>query len=966
MRLLGRAALAWSAVLAVPVSSLLALQAQGAPPQAAPAVAPRAWEHESSDLPVHPRARFGALPSGLRYAWLPNPEPKERVYLRLHVDVGSLAETDAERGMAHFLEHMVFNGSKHFPPGTLVEWLQKHGLGFGGDTNASTGFSETIYQLDLPTHDESMIADGLKVLRDVIDGLLLAPEEIAREKGVIDGEERERESAQFRAMRQAMSVVFHGTRAPDRLPIGTKEARDAFDAPAMRAFWQRWYRPDLCTLLVVGDLGGRDPVAAINAAFGDLALPAGPRPVEPPLGTPKLERRAFTVFDREIPSLTLNVQLLRLHVARPDTKATRVEDLALDYARAILNLRFSELLRKDDTPFLAAQLGEGGGLKAWDGEALYVVCVPDRWQEALKAAQAELRRALQHGFEAAELEEVRADSLRALAEAVEQEATLDSDALVGELLLACEERYVPTDATTVRALFEAPTRALTPEACHRALAKAWADGQLVLSAVGGKEFGADGEVQLLAAWEAGGKGEVAAQAKAAAGAFAYAADPAKAGKVATRAADPEFGFDEITFENGVRLVVKRTDFEEREILVRVLVGEGILSLAPEQSPLRMFAQQTFLGGGLGQHTADDLRRLTAGKAVGVSFGILDESFAFGGGTTAEDLAMECELAAAYLVDPGLREEGATPFRRALPNLFEQQKHQHGGAIAMQFMPRLYGDDPRVRFPALETMQGITMEQVGSWLRGAFDGAPVTVVLIGDVDVEAGIAAVAKTFGALPPRRARQPWTERRVFPAMAAGVRESYAIDTNVAKSLVLVQYATTDGTVAKTRRGLQWLADVVNDRLRLEIREKLGVSYSPRAAHSSSMIYAGNGSLALQAMTEPGEAAMLADALVAVAAKLAKEGVTNEEVERLRPEVLARLRDQQRVNGYWLEVLGNFHQGRPVREDLRSVLPMAEQMDAPTLSGLARQYLGADKASVAIVHPTTAAGSSPKAGDGR
>src|SRR5262245_36051125 len=163
------------------LSALLALQA----PQAAPQVAPRKWEHESSDLKVDPRIHFGALPNGLRYAWMDNSEPKHRVYLRMHVNAGSLGEEDSERGMAHFLEHMAFNGSKQFPPDELIKWLQKKGLSFGADTNASTDFSQTIYQLDLPTSDEAMVADGLTVMRDVGDGLLLADKEVNSEKGVI-------------------------------------------------------------------------------------------------------------------------------------------------------------------------------------------------------------------------------------------------------------------------------------------------------------------------------------------------------------------------------------------------------------------------------------------------------------------------------------------------------------------------------------------------------------------------------------------------------------------------------------------------------------------------------------------------------------------------------------------------------------------------------------------------------------
>ncbi len=938
-----------SALLAAP---LLAAPQTAATPQVAPAVERRKWEHESSDLPVNARIHFGALKNGLRYAWLDNKEPAQRVYVRLHVDAGSLGESDAEAGMAHFLEHMAFNGSKNFPPGTLVEWLQKHGLGFGGDTNAMTDFSQTIYQLDLPTADEAMVADGLKVMRDVVDGLLLLDEEIGSEKGVIDGEERERESADFRAMRKSLETMFDGTLIPSRMPIGTKAARDAFDSKSMRAFYERWYRPDNCTLLIVGDLGGRDPVPAIETAFGDLAAPTTPRTPEPARGTPKLEKRAFAVYEKELPNVTLQVQLARPHVPEPDTRAERIEDLSLAIAHTMLNLRFGELVKKEGTPFLGAQVGEGGGLNVLDAEALYVVAAPPQWQAALAAAQIELRRALQHGFADEELEEVRVEWLRAFDEALKSESTRDSDEFVNELLAASEDRVVPTDAATDKALFEPALRALTVEQCQAALAEAWSKGTLVVGMVGGLDLGPDAEKKLVEAWTAGSKGDVAAGVEETSAAFAYGSDPKQVGAVATRAADAEYGFEEVVFANGVRLLVKKTDFKEREILVRALVGEGSLSLDPKESPLRLFAQQTFAAGGVGRHSADDLRRLTAGKQVGVGFQISEDAFVFSGGTTREDLLMQCELTCAYLTDPGLREEGATPFRRALPQIYESQKHQHGGVLATEFLPTLYGNDPRVAFPALEVEQAITTEQVGAWLKPAFAGAPITLAIAGDLDVDATIAAVAQTFGTLTPRRARLAWDERRVFPAMKAGLRTELTVDTNVAKALVVAQFATTDGADSATRRQLSFLVDVVNDRLRVEVREKLGASYSPRASGSSSVVYPGNGNLVMQALTEPDGAAKLADALLSVADTLARDGVTDAEVDRLRPEVLARLRDMQRMNGFWMDMLGGLHSARPVRNDLRTLIEHAEKLTAAPLTALAKKYLKKELASLAILRP--------------
>ncbi len=924
-------------------------------------VHPRRWEHETSDLPVNPRIHFGALASGLRYAWLDNPEPEQRVYLRLHVNAGSLGETASERGIAHFLEHMAFNGSKHFAPGTLVEWLQQHGLGFGGDTNAFTSFGQTIYMLDLPTADEAMVADGLRVLRDVTDGLLLLDEEIGSEKGVIDGEERESDSAEFRAMCKTLETVFAGTLIPQRMPIGTKAARDTFESKAMRAFYERWYRPENCTLLVVGDLDGRDPTHQIAAAFGDLVAPAAPLATEPPLGVPTLEKKAFVVFDAEIPTVTLQVQLLRPYVEEPDNRATRLRDLALDHARQMVNLRFSELTQKPETPFNGAQLASGGGLDLLDGEELTVDCAPEKWPAALTAVQTELRRALQHGFEQAELDEIRAGELRGLDEAVESEKTSDSDGFVDELLAACEERWVPTDAATDAALLKPAITALTVEQCHQALAKAWSKGTLVLSAVGGLDLGPEGEKKLTAAWAASSESDVTANPEESASGWGYASDPSKAGKVAARATDAAFGFEEVTFENGVRLLLKKTDFKEREILLRALVGEGTLSLDVKESPLRLFTQMTFGGGALGKHSADELRRLAAGKAVGVQFQILEDAFAFSGGTTKEDLAFECELTCAYLTDPGFREDGTTAFRRMLPQIYESQKHQPNGPIALQFLPKLYGNDVRVCFPPIEVEQAFTTSAVAGWLKPAFEGAPITFVVVGDLDVEATITAVARTFGLLPPRRARIAHDDRRRFPAMTPGLHESYSIATQVPNAMVVVQFATTDGRDAATRRNLDFLVDVVNDRLRVEIREKLGASYSPQAGGNTSLVFPGNGNLAMQAMTEPAAADQLAEACLAVADQLAKEGVTDEEVARLRPEVLAHLRDRQRTNGYWLDALEDFHGSRDVRSDLATLLPHYETLTAAALTELAKKYLKKELASVAIVRPA-APGSPPGA----
>jgi zinc protease len=272
----------------LPAALVLAALCPPAPAQLASGQA-RAWEHESSDIKPDPRIHFGQLDNGMRFAWMVNGEPKKRCYLRLHVDVGSLNEDDSQQGMAHVLEHMAFNGSEHFEPGTLVEWFQKHGMAFGADTNASTSFSETVYKLDMPTSDEATIREGLTMLSDVAHGLLLKPKEVSDELGVIDGEERERDSAGFRAAIAELKDQFAGSRIATRIPIGDKAVRARFTAEAERAFYTRWYRPENMTLVIVGDLGALDPSGLVKELFAAIPAPKdapaaspAPGPAGPP------------------------------------------------------------------------------------------------------------------------------------------------------------------------------------------------------------------------------------------------------------------------------------------------------------------------------------------------------------------------------------------------------------------------------------------------------------------------------------------------------------------------------------------------------------------------------------------------------------------------------------------------------------------------------------------------------------
>ncbi len=923
----------------------------------------RPWPQEVSDIPADPAIHFGALENGLRYAWERNERPKKRTYLRLHVDAGSLAEEEDERGMAHFLEHMAFNGSRNFEPGKLIDWFQAHGMDFGADTNAQTAWSWTVYQIDLPNSDEASLREGLRVLRDFADGLLLAPEEIESEKGVIDGEERESDSAGMRLFRRNNEILFAGTRLPVRDPIGVEEIRCAFDAAALRRFYAKWYRPDDMTLLLVGDLGELDPEPFFREAFGDMARPAEPLPREPELGAPTLETRSYCVPEPEIPIAIVYAGRLTPEPFQMPTKSSVAAEVPLQLAYAMLNLRFAELAKKEAAPFLAAFAEDEGdsergqyGLQVFDGSGVGAQAKPERWKEALAACEQELRRAIRFGFQEAELAEVRADRLRGLDEAVRRKDKQKSDDLVDGLVAVAEGLQVMASPESGRDLVKPVIEAATVESCRAALEKAWSEGVLVIAALGNLDLGSEAGPALEQAWKESQAVELEAPAGLEAQSFAYASSPEDVPAAVQRDLVEDLGIHRLRFENGVEVSIKATDFEQGTILMRADLGEGKLGLDPASAPLAFVAGQVFTDCGLGAHSQDELRRLTAGKLVGMGFQVESDRFTLAGGTTPEDLLLECELACAYLTAPGWRSEGLTQFQKQIGPMYESLAHVPSGPFTQSFLPELHGGDLRFGMPPRERVEAVDLEAIRTWLGPELAEAPLSVSFVGDLDPEAVVEAAACTFGRLPERRPLRDWNERRKVAGVRAGLRMEKEIQTETPSSLVAIAFPTTDGRTAATRYALRFLGDVVSDRVLELVREKLGESYSPGAFAQSDLVYEDLGFLWIQAGSEPGQEEAVADACLQVTGALAEKGATEEEIARLREPILNHLRDSRRVNGYWLELLSDAARRPAALQEARSEIEAYESLGAEDLNELARRYLPRERASILIVRPAKAA----------
>ncbi|MFH1497991.1 MAG: insulinase family protein, partial [Verrucomicrobiota bacterium] len=928
--------------LALPLTAI-ATRAAEPPP------ATRAAEPHAPALAPAPAITAGTLPNGLRYLIRANTEPRQRASLRLVVHAGSFEETETQRGLAHFLEHLAFNGSTHYPPGTLIEFFQRMGMNFGGHTNAYTSFDRTVYMLELPNTSDATLAEGLRVFGDYAGGLLLLDAEIEDERGVILSEKLARDSADYRAMIAGLDFLLGQTRVARRLPIGTEDVIKTATRPDFADYYDTWYRPDNITLVAVGDF---DPAAfeqrlrAPDSPLATLAprAPARPRPDLGPIAAPGTLQVAHH-HEAEATATTVTIETIVPQGPIPDTAATRLAQLPRELATAMLNRRLEILAKAEDAPFTRGRAGIHESFDLYRNAAIELTTTAARWSDALTLAENELRRALDHGFTDAELREAAANLRNALQQAVATAPTRRSPDLATELVAAVTNDTVPTTPEADLALYGPALDTLTPADCHAALVAGFAAPQFHVSVVGNALLGADPAATITAAYDAARALPVKAPDATADDTFAYT-DFGPAGTVATREHIADLDLTLVTFKNGVRLNLKKTDFEADTIHLRARVGTGQLTEPADQPGLAWFSGLTFTAGGLGRHSADDLARVLAGRNVGLGFRAAEDALVFNAATTPADLTLQLQLLAAHLTDPGYRDEAQRTARKAIDQFYNRLETTPSGPLQMEVPQLLAGGDQRFALPTRDEAEARNLDQVRAWLAPQLATGPIELALVGDLDPDTTIAAVAATLGTLPPRAPKPPLTEARTVSAPAEPIVATLPVQTTIPKGVVACYWPTTDAMDVHLARRVGLLAEIFADRLRLKVREEIGGAYSPDAGSLMSDTYPGYGWLLTNITVDPGRAPEIEAAVLAIAADLHDHGVTADELERARRPILNSLEESARTNSYWIGAVLASAQEQPQRLDWARSRPTDfATVTKAELDALAQKYLSPDRA---------------------
>ncbi len=908
----------------------------------------------ATPLPLDPAVRTGTLPNGLTFFIRRNTQPEKRAALRLVVKAGSIDEADDQRGLAHLLEHMAFNGSAHFKSGELVSYLESIGSRFGPDVNAYTSFDETVYMLEVPTDREGILERGLDALGDFAGGISLDSTEIDRERGVVVEEWRGRQGAATRMEAVQMQALFGASRYVDRLPIGLPEVLKSFPAERLRDFYRDFYRADRIAVVVVGDFDPAAMETLVRRHFGALpTAPSAPRAIYPvPLdpGT-----RYVAVSDREAQGSSVTVVYKRpgsLVRTAAEYRASVVRSLAY----SMINARFAELARVPEAPFLRASAGESSLGRDVDTFSVSARVDEGRIERGLDALGQELARLRQHGFGAAELERARKDLLAGYERAYNERDKAQTGGLATELVrhvlyeepapgidreLELVRTFLPGITTTevsalVRTLITDERRVVIAAFPEKAGVRAATDASL-------REALSAGAAAPVEPW----RDEIA-------GRELLAMRPTP-GTIRARREIGELGVTVLTLSNGVEVWLKPTDFRNDQIAFTAYARGGT-SLAPEADYLDASLSASLVGvAGVGGFTPIDLDKLLAGRIANAAPFITTFTHGISGGSTPRDLETALQLVYLHFTAPNREGAAFTLLARRLEASLANQAQSPGAAFGESVRRLNTLDHYSVRPIRPEDVSRLRGERMSAYYDARFtNAADFTFFVVGAFTVD-GIAPLVETYLASLPSKGRAEAQARDLHFQFPPAIARETVRKGQEPRSQTAITFFSDPGLDELESHRLRAATTVLQMRLRDVLREELSGTYSVSVTHADTAPFPGYGTTTVQFGSSPENAERLTNVVLAEVERLRREGPAVADVQAVKETEKREIETALRQNGYWLNSLQATHMlGRdPLR--ILQRLERAESLTRDNIHDAVRKYFPPDRYTVVTLMPETA-----------
>jgi len=906
------------------------------------------WPHEQSDLQPDPSLVFGRLENGFRYVLKKNTEPKNRVAMSLNIQAGSLNETDEQRGIAHFLEHMLFNGSTHFPPGELIEYFQSIGMSFGGDTNAHTSYDETVYDIILPEGSAEDIQKGLLVFSDYARGALLLQTEIDRERGVILAEKRSRDSAAYRAHVKETEFSMKGTRLPERMPIGVLKTLNGANHTIMKNFYDAWYRPDNMVLVMVGDFEPQVVQPLIEKQFAALVGP-GEKSECPEFG--QLNHDGLeTFYHHEGEMGTTETSLESMWSVQPedDSAALQKENLTRYVASTILQHRLDDLSRRSDTPFTSAQTYSGVFMNRIAYASIGVKSDPAKWKQSLTVIENSLRQALVYGFTKDELSRVQKELLAEFDSDVLTASSRNSKTLTGNVIRNINRNRVMQSPEQERELLAPVLLQMSLADVEKSFRESWANANRMVKVNGNAVIEGDApEVLIAAVYESAAKKTVAAYKGEELQAFPYL-QLHNTQELQSQEEFTEIDAKRFVFANNVVLNLKKTSFQENELHIAADFGLGQSS---EPVPgLGSLGEAVIAQSGTATLSKSALDRIIAGSSVELGFQLNPLAFSWQGKALKKDMELLFQLVQSVLADPGIDDDAFQVSMERFKQAYVGMASDVRGVMMLQGESFLAGENPFFGYPPWSELSKLKSEQIADWIFPAAQNGALEISIVGDFDEKEVIRLAEKYFSVLPERTAHPM---REVDVSFPEGETLTLSFSSSIDKGMLVLAWKTDDFWDINQTRALHLLAEIFSDKMRRVIREKLGATYSPQVYNASSRIYKGYGVMRAVLIVDPAQIKLLKKEVLRIAEEIWQGTISEEELERAKGPMLTSLKDMVRTNRYWLNSVLGLSQRYPQQLQWpQSILSGFENVSLREIQELGKLYLDPKKTAVINVVP--------------
>ncbi len=877
-----------------------------------------AQEMQLPPIPVDPAVRIGHLDNGLTYYIRHNEKPENRVEFYIAQKVGSIQEEPRQRGLAHFLEHMAFNGTKNFPGNEkgkgIVDWCESHAIKFGTNLNAYTSVDETVYNIsNVPTDNTAVLDSCLLILHDWSNYVLLEDEEIDKERGVIREEWRSRNSGLLRVYTDAQETMYPGSKYADCMPIGNIDVVNNFPYQDLRDYYNLWYHPDLQGIIIVGDINVDEMEGKVKALFSEI-----------PKATGKPERIYYPVSDNDAPIIyigndkevsTPNVQIFFKHDAttneEKESMAYLLQTYMLSMASSMLDERFEEMTQQANPPFNGAGSDYGDYFLSKTKEAFNVTVITkaDGIETGLQAALTEIERMKRFGFTASEYERARANYLQRLESAYKERNNTQNANFVNEYVQhflnnepipGIEQEYsimqqiapnIPVEAINAlvqQQLIPDNNRVVFIAVPESAVDKCPTKEQVLNMLNGMSQLQVEAYVDNVSDEP-------------------LVSDIPATGKI-VKEETGMYGSTKLTLNNGVQVYIKKTDFKEDEIRMRA-VSPGGTTQFDDKDKLEMEVLDD-LGsiGGLGNFSQTELTKQLAGKKVTLSASVTSQRETLGGNSSPKDFETMLQLVYLRFLQPRMDADAFESYKTRMKAQLENAKANPLSTINDTISIAMYGHHPRIVMMQPEMVDKINYQRGLDMFADRFaDASDFTFFFVGNIDVDAMKPLIAQYLGALPDKQRKEAAIDRKLDILPGTRVKE-YAKEMQTPMATTIMVYSGKESYNLRNNVLMDFLTQALDMVFTDEVREKEGGTYGVNSYGSLNKYPHEEAMMQIVYQTDPTKKEKLNTLIDELVKKMAAEGPTAEQMQKVRDYMVKQYNDNQKENSYWISSLDEYY----------------------------------------------------------